>query len=93
VVARKATVKMLVNMMMGSQLSNKKRERRVRNEGNGFMKGAVLALLEGTIGVILTKPWVVWPQASMTISAIELLQDYLRSYRVAGHSVAVVLLR
>jgi hypothetical protein len=91
-------------------LSNKKRKRRVRNEGNGFMKGAVLALLEGTIGVILTvryyrqtdeqsrsmiptKPWVVWPQASMTISAIELLQDYLRSYQVAGHSVAVVLLR
>jgi hypothetical protein len=35
-------------------LSNKKRERRERNEGNGFMKDAVLALLEGTIGVILT---------------------------------------
>jgi hypothetical protein len=91
-------------------LSNKKRKRKVRNEGNGFMKGAVLALLEGTIGVILTvryyrqtdeqscsmiltKPCVVWPQASMTISAIELLQDYLRNYQVAGHSVAVVLLR
>jgi len=83
-------------------LSNKKRKRKVRNEGNGFMKGAVGVILtvryyrqtdEQSCSMILTKPWVVWPQASMTISAIELLQDYLRNYQVAGHSVAVVLLR